>query len=95
MTHLRDKWPDGRGLREFIAILYLHRDYSQSELETAIQAALAHHCAHVDGIRLWLNQQQPPVVSFPTVDLTSLPRLVAVGQQPLQAGAYDVLLGGD
>lgn len=83
LTHLRDKWPDGRGLREFIAILYLHRDYSQSELETAIQAALAHHCAHVDGIRLWLNQQQQPVVSFPTVDLTSLPRLVAVGQQSL------------
>jgi transposase len=95
LAHLRDKWPDGRGLREFIAILYLHRDYSQAELEQAIQAALAHHCAHADGVRLWLNQQRQPVLSFPTLDLAGLPRLAGIGQQAVQAGAYDVLLGGD
>jgi transposase len=95
LTHLRDKWPDGRGLREFIAILYLHRDYSQAELEQAIEAALAHHCAHADGVRLWLNQQRQPVLSFATLDLAGLPRLAGIGQQAVQAGAYDLLLGGD
>lgn len=94
LTHLCDKWPDGRGIREFIAILYLHRDYSQSEMEQAIEAALTHHCAHADGVRLWLNQQRQGAQSFPTLDLAALPRLTGVGQQPLQAGAYDVLLGG-
>lgn len=95
LTHLRDKWPDDRGIREFIAILYLHRDYSQAELEQAIAAALAHHCAHADGVRLWLNQQRQPVLSFATLDLADRPRLVGIGQQAVRAGAYDVLLGGD
>lgn len=74
---------------------YLHRDYSQAELEQAIAAALAHHCAHADGVRLWLNQQRQPALSFPTLDLADLPRLASIGQQAVQAGAYDVLLGGD
>jgi transposase len=95
LAQLRDKWPDGRGIREFIAILYLHRDYSQAEVEAAIEAALAHRCAHVDGIRLWLNQRQQVAQTFPTLDLADLPRLAGIGQQAVQAGVYDVLLGGD
>lgn len=94
LAHLRDKWPEGRGIREFIAILHLHRDYSQAEMEQAIEAALAHHCAHADGVRLWLTQQRQPALAFPTLNLTDHPRLVGVGEQAVQAGTYDALLGG-
>lgn len=94
LAHLRQQWPDGRGVREFIAILHLHRDYSQAEIEAAIEAALAHHCPHADGVRLWLTQLSQPTPTFPTLDLAAHPRLVGIGEQVVQAGVYDALLGG-
>jgi hypothetical protein len=95
LDHLRSKWPDGRGAREFVNILYLHREYSQAEMEEAIEAALAHHCAHLDGVQLWLTQLQRPEPTFTTLNLTDLPQLTGIGQQQIQAGTYDALLGGD
>ncbi len=94
LATLRYKWPDGRGVREFVNILYLHRDYSQREMEQAITTALAHRCAHLDGVKLWLRQQQQPEPIFTTLNLADHPRLNGIGQQRVQAGAYDVLLGG-
>lgn len=94
LDHLRRKWPDGRGVREFVNILYLHRDHSEAALAQAITAALAHHCAHLDGVQLWLTQQQRVEPSFASLTLDGRPRLSGVGEQPLQAGAYDALLGG-
>jgi transposase len=94
LSHLRQKWPEGRGVREFIAILQLHRTDSPETIEAAITAALAHHCAHADGVRLWLTQLQQPSQVFATLDLQDHPRLVAVGHQPVQASAYDALLSG-
>ena len=95
LNHLKDKWPDGRGVREFVNILYLHREYSQDEMERAIQAALAHHCAHLDGVQLWLTQQRHPEPTFTTLNLEGRPRLTGIGQQTVQASAYDSLVGGD
>jgi hypothetical protein len=94
LEHLRHKWPDGRGAREFVNILYLHREYSQVEMEQAIEAALAHHCAHLDGVQLWLTQLQRPEPTFATLDLVNHPQLTGIGQQQVQAGVYDTLLGG-
>lgn len=94
LAHLRHKWPDGRGDREFVNILYLHRDYSPAEMEAAIEAALAHHCAHLDGVTLWLTQLQRPEPTFATLDLANHPQLTGIGQQQVQAGVYDALLGG-
>jgi hypothetical protein len=53
-------------VREFVNILYLHREYSETAIATAVTAALSHQCAHtsaalstsLDGVRLWLTQQQ-------------------------------------
>jgi hypothetical protein len=94
LTRLRQQWPDGRGVREFITILHLHRTYRRMDIEAAIEAALAHHCVHADGVRLWLTQLQQPALVFPTLDLHHQPRLLTVGQQSVQASTYDVLLGG-
>jgi transposase len=94
LKQLRYQWPDGRGDREFVNILYLHREYSQTEMERAIEATLAHHCAHLDGVKLWLTQLQRPEPVFVTLDLVNHPQLTTVGCQPVQAGVYDALLGG-
>ncbi len=95
LAHLQDKWPDGRGVREFVNILYLHREFSQAEIEEAVQAALDHHCAHLDGVQLWLTQQRRPDPTFATIDLDSRPRLTGIGEQSVDASTYDVLMGGD
>jgi len=95
LKHLKDKWPDGRGVREFVNILYLHREYAEVEIEQAIKAALAHHCAHLDGVQLWLTQQRRPDTTFATLNLDNHPRLTGIGEQTVQASAYDALMGGD
>ncbi len=95
LTHLQQKWPDGRGVREFVQILYLHRQYSSNEMEAAIEAALTHHCAHLDGVQLWLTQLSRPDPTFATIDLAQKPQLHGIGEQPLQVGMYDSLVGGD
>ncbi|MBK8904541.1 MAG: hypothetical protein IPM53_25405 [Anaerolineaceae bacterium] len=94
LDHLRQKWPDGRGVREFVNILYLHRQYSETAIATAVTAALSHQCAHLDGVRLWLTQQQRQEPSFPALTLAEKPQLQGVGEQPVRAEAYDVLWGG-
>ncbi len=63
-------------------------------MEQAIEAALDHHCAHLDGVRLWLTQLNRPEPSFATLNLADHPQLTGVGQQQALAGAYDALLGG-
>ena len=93
LHHLRQKWPEGRGVREFVNILYLHREYSQAEMAQAIEAALAHHCAHLDGVQLWLTQHRRAEPIFTTLNLTDHPRLNGVGHQQVQPSAYDALLG--
>lgn len=94
LAHLRHKWPDDRGVREFVNILYLHREHSQKEMEEAIQAALSHHCAHLDGVQLWLTQLKRPEPVFAALDLVDQPRLNGVGEQAVRAGVYDSLTGG-
>jgi len=94
LAHLRQKWPDGRGAREFVNILYLHREHSQVEMAQAIAVALTHHCAHLDGVQLWLTQLKRPESGFVSLNLSHQPRLNGVGEQPVAAGAYDTLLGG-
>lgn len=95
LNHLQEKWPEGRGVREFVNILHLHREHSPSEMEAAIQAALAHHCAHLDGVQLWLTQQRRPDPAFAALSLADRPRLNGVGEQVVEASIYDTLMGGD
>lgn len=94
LSTLRQKWPDGRGLREFINILYLHRDHTTEEMSEAITWSLAHNCAHADGIQLWLTQSQHADPVFPALDLSDRPRLHQVGEQHLNLAAYNQLVGG-
>lgn len=95
LADLQKKWPDGRGVREFIAILYLHREHAQAVLVEAIEWALAHRCAHLDGIKLCLTQMALHEPAFAQADLGRHPHLRHIGQQVVSTQAYDTLVGGN
>ena len=95
LAHLQEKWPEGRGVREFVAILQLHGQHDPQQLAQAIELALGHHCAHLDGVQLCLHQLQQPAPDWPVLDLSNHPQLEAVGDQALHVAGYNRLLGGD
>jgi len=94
LDHLRKKWPDGRGVREFIRILKLHHEHPADLIAQAVTQALAYGCGHLDGVRVCLRQLTEPQMSTPSIDLADWPQLVGVGAQELDLARYDDLLEG-
>lgn len=93
LERLRQKWPEGRGVKEFIAILKLHSTHSPQVVEAAITQALAWGCVHLEGVQhCLLVIGQPQQLKMPLLDLSSRPELAAVGSQPLDLLGYDRLL---
>jgi len=90
---LRERWPDGRGIREFIAILKLHREYPAQEVERAIRACLKYGTPHPDSIRLQLRCERDPEPSASPLDLAGCHQLQGIGEQPVRLAQYDRLLG--
>jgi len=95
LAHLREKWPEGRGVREFVRILRLHRDHPADLIAQAVSRALEYGCAHADGVLLCLRQLTSPDPSPPTLDLSRWPQLAGVGSRPPDLEAYNRLLGRD
>ena len=94
LAHLRAKWPDGKGVREFIRILKLHRDHPADLIAQAVTQALAYGCGHLDGVQLCLRQLTEPETSISAIDLTKWPQLIDLGNQGPDLSRYDQLLGG-
>ncbi len=94
LAELRERWPDGRGVREFLAVLKLHREYPVQQVKQAIQEALDLGAAHFDGVQLCLRQQEMPSSLPATLNLSGRPQLQGVGEQPLNLAQYDQLLAG-
>ena len=92
LAHLRAQWPDGRGVREFIRILKLHRDHPADLIAEAVDQALEYGCAHADGVELCLHQLKNPDWSVSPIDLTDWPQLIAVATQAPDLRCYDQLL---
>jgi transposase len=86
---LQKRWPEGRGLREFIAILKLHREHETHEIEQAIRVCIELEAPQLDSIRLHLRPS--PLLAKP-LDLASRPQLLGVGEQSVNLGQYDRLL---
>jgi len=93
LTSLRESQPEGRGVREFLEILKLHQEHPEKQVEQAIEMALALGAAHLDGIQLCLRQLLQPKEQPSPLDLSFYPELVGVGNQPVELGQYDRLLG--
>lgn len=92
LATLQESAPDGRGVREFIAILKLHHQYPAALLEQAVQRALALGAAHLDGVQLCLRHLQAPSPVFASLDLRTQAHLLPFGQQPVNLQQYDQLL---
>jgi len=92
LESLRQRWPDGRGVREFINILKLHQEHSQQEMRRAIRLALKWGIPHLEGVHYCLRYLQSPEVRTEPLDLAGLPRLQGIGEQPVDVGQYDRLL---
>ncbi len=92
LAELRERWPEGRGVREFVEILALHRDYPARKVEQAVQEALALGAAHLDGVRLCLLQQAELHTPPPALDLSAHPHLQGIGEQAVDLAQYDRLL---
>ncbi|MBS3784859.1 MAG: IS21 family transposase [Anaerolineae bacterium] len=92
LARLRAQWPDGRGVREFIRILKLHRDHADDLVAQAVEQALGHGCAHADGVELCLRQLEDPGTPIAPMDLTRWPELMAVDGQSPDLQCYDRLL---
>jgi hypothetical protein len=92
LARLREQWPDGRGVREFVRILRLHEEYPADRIVQAVELALAYGCAHLDGVKLCLRQLIDPEPLRPPLDLSAWPALVEVGSQTPDLQCYDRLL---
>jgi len=94
LSHLQAQWPDGRGVREFIAVLKLCRQHPTPLVEQAIREALAYGCAHADGVELCLRQLVSPPRRLAPLELAGRPQWSDLGRQPLDLHRYDQLLHG-
>jgi len=92
LDKMRQRFPDGRGVREFIAILKLHQDHPQKQVEQAVEMALELGAAHWDGVSLCLRQLQETETLPLSLDLHANPRLAEFGQQPVNLHQYEALL---
>jgi transposase len=82
-NHLTEQRSDGRGVREFIAVLQLCRRYPEPLVEQAVRQALVYGCGHADGVELCLRQLVNPDVRVPSLDLDDSPAWDVLGTQPL------------
>jgi len=94
LARLRERWPDGEGVRMFVRVLRLLNEVSASLLEAAISQALSFGCLDVDGVRLCLHGLQHPDQASTPLDLRDHPQLSAIGTQPIDLTAYQSLLTG-
>ena len=94
LSHLREQWPDGRGVREFVRILNLHREYPAEQIEQAVEQALAYGCPHADGVTLCLHQLTEPEPILLSLDLSAHPELLSVAAEVPDLACYDQLLAG-
>jgi len=94
LAKLRQKWPEGRGVREFVHILQLHQEYPAGAIEQAVRQALEIGCIHYDGVRLCLHHILAPEMVPAPLGIQAFPQLAEIGQQPVDLNVYDQLLTG-
>jgi transposase len=92
LANLQEKWPEGRGVQEFVRILQLHKEYPANLLEQAIEQALSYGCVHLDGVVHCLHQLTEPKEAPASLDLSDRPHLQDIGNQPVDLSRYEKLL---
>jgi hypothetical protein len=94
LSRLREQWPEGRGVREFIRVLNLHRQHPAELVQQAVEQAIAYGSVHADGVELCLHQLTAPDTVVLSLDLSDHPQLGVVGAESPDLACYDRLLEG-
>ena len=94
LAQLRQRWPEGQGIREFVQVLALHCEHPAEQVEQAVRLALEHGCLHAEGVKLCLRQVLTPAHMPQPLDLAGHPELVGIGERPVSLACYDQLLAG-
>jgi hypothetical protein len=97
LSVLREKWPEGRGVQEFVRILELHQSNAAPLMERAIEQALSYGCVHLDGVLYCLHQLSVPTDQEQSrdlrpLDLTDRPDLDTIATQSVDLSRYEQLL---
>jgi hypothetical protein len=92
LERLREHWPEGRGVREFVRILRLHQSHPDEQVAAAVDLAVHYGCPHYDGVVQCLRQLTCPQAPPTSLDLSDRPHLQTVGTQPVDLQQYDQLL---
>jgi hypothetical protein len=92
LEELRKHMSDGRDVKEFIAVLKLHRDHPADQIEQAVHAALELGAANLDGVLLCLRQLQNPPPQLIQLEAERFANLAAFGNQPVNLQQYNQLL---
>jgi len=89
---MRERNPDGRGVREFVAVLKLHQSYPGEAVAQAVKQALELGTDHLDGVQLCLRQILGSEILPGSMDMESYPDFAGVGNQPVNLEQYNQLL---
>jgi hypothetical protein len=94
LVRLQDQENPQQGIREFISILHLHRDYPAEILEQAVSAALRQGMPNLNGVLYQVRRQLESTPAAKQMDLTMFPRLQHMEPQTVDLHAYNRLLRG-
>jgi len=94
LSRLREQWPNGQGVREFVRILNLHREHPVEQVQQAVEQTLAYGCPHADGVTLCLHQLTEPEAIIRSLDLSDHPELLTMATEAPDLTCYNQLLAG-
>ena len=94
LARLQAHLPDGRGNKEYIRVLQLHRDFPPDAIEVAVELALEYRAYGYDALKSLLLQLTAATATPPRLDLSQREVLAAVKVGDFRAGQYDQLLAG-
>lgn len=94
LEELHRRWPQGQGVREFIAVLKLHQDYPARQVEAAVRMALELGEVHLDGVQFCYGQLKADRTPLKALDLSDQPYLASFSNQPVELQQYNLLLAG-
>jgi len=92
LQRLKEHWPEGRGVKEFVRVLRLHQEYPAQLIEQAVTRALDYGCVHADGVIHCLHALEQPQRERSILDLSEKPHLAALGTQPIELEQYEQLV---
>ena len=74
LARFRRQHGETKGIKEFISVLMLHKDYSSSEIEAAVELALEKNISTSEGVRhVLLFIKEPKEEIFPLTEWPKLP----------------------